>query len=142
MLLDVGLGVLVSIVVSRLFSFPLTPGFVVGSIVFAFLVDLDFLFHITRGSSHRNAHRHRDLLHLPLLYIPAGSLITYFLGGTPWGLAFALSSLGHFIHDSIGIGWGVQWLRPFTDNHYSFFYNIQTSRKGKIAEKIAVYLEG
>ena len=37
-------------------------------------------------------------------------------------MLFALASLGHFIHDSIGIGWGVQWLYPFIKDHYSFFY--------------------
>ena len=37
--------------------------------------------------------------------------------------------MAHFIHDSVGIGWGVQWLYPFKKDHYSFFYQYDTYSK-------------
>jgi hypothetical protein len=42
---------------------------------------------------------------------------------------FAVGILGHFIHDSIGIGWGVQWLAPLKSDHYTFFYRVHTADK-------------
>jgi len=27
----------------------------------------------------------------------------------------------HFAHDSVGIGWGIQWLYPFSKKFYKFF---------------------
>jgi hypothetical protein len=36
-------------------------------------------------------------------------------------VAFTLGILAHFVHDSVGIGWGLKWLWPLTTNHYKFF---------------------
>ena len=47
---------------------------------------------------------------------------------------FTLCSIAHFIHDSIGLGWGIQWLYPFKKNYYQFFYTVN-----KNANKSLVY---
>lgn len=125
MFLDIGVGILAAILVSKLFSITLTYWFVAGGIVFALLMDADFIFHLWTGGTSKDVHRHRDLLHYPIVYIPFGSSIAYFLGGNYWALLFAICSFVHFLHDSIGIGWGVQWLWPFRNDHYTFFYAYQ-----------------
>ncbi len=39
------------------------------------------------------------------------------------GLILALGCLLHFLHDSIGVGFGVKWLYPIRKNSYLFFYH-------------------
>lgn len=116
MFLDIGLGLFAAMTVSAWYDAPLTLA--AAGIALALLPDADFLFSVMRR---RNTLHHRDGLHYPLLYIPIGAALLSFFG-PPWAMLFALASLGHFIHDSIGIGWGVQWLFPFVTDHYSFFY--------------------
>ena len=123
MLLDIGIGILSAIVVGQLFSAPLTPALVGLGLAFALLPDVDFLYSLFRYGP-RNYHaiiKHRDYLHYPLLYLPAGALAASFFGA-PWIALFLLTSLGHFVHDSIGLGWGIPWLWPFTNRNYTFFY--------------------
>jgi hypothetical protein len=40
--------------------------------------------------------------------------------------------LCHFVHDGIGIGWGVQWFYPIKENHYMFFYRYHAPSKPPI----------
>lgn len=135
MLLDIGVGIIVSILASWYLAFPLTIKFISGSVIFSLLMDIDFVFHVLMGGTSKNAHRHRDYLHFPIFYISVGSIIVYIIGGAPWAFIFALSSLMHFIHDSIGIGWGVQWLWPFISDHYTFFYRYQAPDKEPMPKK-------
>ena len=118
MFLDIGLGIFAALGVSARWGVPLTFWFAVAGAVFALLPDLDFIAVVLRR---RNALHHREGLHYPLLFVPIGTLVCWYFGGE-WATLFALASLGHFVHDSIGIGWGVQWLYPFIKDHYSFFY--------------------
>ena len=119
--LDIAFGIFLAMLASRFFHVELTWMLVGAGILFALLPDADYLVHLARGGSSKNAHLHRDLFHLPLLFIPVGVLIFY-PWGSIWMILFAAGALAHFIHDSIGIGWGVQWLWPLRDEHYSFFY--------------------
>lgn len=112
---------------SGLFGTPLSVGFLLGGIIFSLFVDIDFIFFFKSRRAGKHAHEHRSL-HYPLLYIPIGVLIFYPFGWQ-WALLFALCSIAHFIHDSIGIGWGIKWLYPFSKNHFAFLY--QYSPKGK-----------
>lgn len=123
MTLDIGIGIFAAIIVAKIFALPLTPLLVGLGIAFALLPDIDFIYTLARNGNgnHRAVARHRDLIHYPVLYLPIGALITSAFGA-PWALLFLLGSLGHFIHDSIGIGWGIPWLWPFTDRNYTFVY--------------------
>lgn len=118
MFLDIGLGIFSAMAVSVWYGVPLTLAFVTAGALFALSPDLDFMALALRR---RNALHHREGLHYPLLFTPVGAVICSIFG-LPWAALFILGSLGHFIHDSIGIGWGVQWLFPFGKDHYSFFY--------------------
>ena len=128
MLLDFGLGIISSIMVSRIFDIPLSWWFVLLGIGFAIIVDLDFLVYQIRAGDPKMAYQHRELLHYPLLYIPLGTLMLWFFS-VPYAMLFIFSSLFHFLHDSIGIGWGVQWLYPFNTDHYNFFYRYSAPSK-------------
>lgn len=136
MLLDIGLGILVAIFVSDAFAVDSRVLWYAGGILFALLPDADYLVHLARGGNSRHAHRHRDLFHLPLPYVLLGTAALYPLGAA-WQLLFAAASLAHFAHDSIGIGWGVQWLWPFRDQHYSFLYIYKPRhRKERLPRKL------
>ena len=123
MTLDIGIGIFAAIVVSKLFSLELTPLLVGLGIGFALLPDIDFIYSLARNghSNHRAVAKHRDIIHYPLIYLPLGALLALPFG-FQWSLLFLLASFGHFLHDSIGIGWGIPWLWPFTKKNYSFLY--------------------
>jgi membrane-bound metal-dependent hydrolase YbcI (DUF457 family) len=119
--LDIAVGIFLAIGFGKFFHQEIAAPLIAAATLFALLPDADYLVHLARGNSSRNAHRHRDMLHLPFVFIPAGLLVLYPFGAE-WMFLFAAGSLAHFAHDSVGIGWGVQWLWPFRDNHYSFLY--------------------
>jgi hypothetical protein len=124
--LDIGTGLVLGVLVEYLFHKNyglLTP--IVG-VCFALAPDLDFIMHWMRHRTARNASHHREVLHVPLIYLPVGILLLLPFG-VMWSFLFAATSLAHFIHDSIGIGWGVPWLYPFTDNSYSFLYHLENN---------------
>jgi membrane-bound metal-dependent hydrolase YbcI (DUF457 family) len=127
MLLDIGVGILSSIALSRFFNISLTPFFLTAGIVFTLLPDIDFL--ISPGKSiGRKGHEHRSILHYPLLFIPIGTIILFFFN-YELAILFAVTTLLHFMHDSIGIGWGIPWLYPFSRNHYAFLYQYDSPQK-------------
>lgn len=124
MLLDIGVGILSSIFLSRFFGIGPNPTFLAAGILFSFLPDIDYFFaslFISNQTGSR-AHEHRTILHYPLLFIPTGSIILFATLNYRFAMLFALASLLHFLHDSIGIGWGIPWLYPFSRNNYVFFY--------------------
>jgi len=133
MLLDIGVGIFAAILFNHVFATPLTPLFLTAGILFALSPDIDFLF-VGKHAFGVKAYQHRDLLHHPLIFIPAGMILVA-LFNWQWALLFGLTVALHFAHDSIGLGWGVQWLYPFSKNHYSFFY-IYESPKGKLPKKL------
>ncbi len=134
MLLDIGAGILASIFVSRFFGFNLAAPFVIGGVVFSLLMDADYVFHLARGGNSKDAHKHRDLLHLPFLYIPIGVLLISPYSRA-WAVLFGICSFIHFLHDSVGLGWGIQWLYPLRKDHYTFFYRYQPPGKEKLPRR-------
>lgn len=135
MFLDIGIGILISIFLSNLFNFPLSHPFVVAGIIFSLLPDADFLYHLLkRGTKDKKDHEHRDILHYPIFFLFTGIVIGFF--SLPWALLFTLCTLLHLLHDSIGIGWGIQWLWPANKNYYTFFYRYQPSHKDPFPKKL------
>lgn len=124
-LFDIIAGIGLTHVVGLLFGFDPSVVHVLVGIAFALLPDLDFIYHYLRtsqvGAYKGHVEDHRDGLHYPLLYIPAGSMLILFFTQDTWALLFCLCSLSHFLHDSMGIGWGIKWLFPFTSKNYKFF---------------------
>lgn len=120
--LDIGLAFIAAVLGHTLFGLPLGAHLVVTCVVFIVLVDIDCLFRIAeKGWIPGFGHEHRDWLHWPLIYMPLGTVIIWYMAGWQFGVLFLALSLAHFIHDSIGVGWGVAWLRPFSSRYYKFF---------------------
>ncbi len=128
MLLDIGVGIIASIALDHFFVDIPFPYFLAGGIVFALLPDMDFLLTLKKRTAEKS-HEHRNIFHYPLIFIPAG-IIVFSIFDYRWTVLFAVTTLLHFIHDSIGVGWGVRWLYPFTRKHYAFFYHYDTWRNG------------
>jgi hypothetical protein len=121
-----GVGLLAGLLIEQVFHLPYGLLLPFVGVCFALAPDLDFVFHLIRYRSSRNVSHHRYGLHLPPVYLPIGVLLLLPFGGM-WSCLFALASLAHFVHDSIGIGWGVPWLYPFTDDAYSFLYHLENT---------------
>lgn len=130
MLLDIGIGIFSAIIVGRVFSLELTPLLIGLGIAFALLPDIDGVYSFLRNGhkNHKAIARHRDLIHYPLIYLPAGALAALPFG-PEWSVLFLIASLGHFLHDSIGIGWGIPWLWPLTNKNYAFLYRYTPPEK-------------
>ncbi len=122
MLLDIKLGLAWAILVALVFEETITLGWLAAGIAFALLPDLDFWFeYLRRGTvGGKVIDLHRTLLHAPLTYIPVALGIGH-LAGTAWMTLFVLGVLGHHIHDSMGMGYGVRWLWPFSTRWFKLF---------------------
>jgi hypothetical protein len=114
------------------------PVFFCAGIIFSLLPDSDFLYHLyKRGSKDDKDHEHRDLFHYPILFILIGLIIGYF--SVSYAFLFTLATLLHLLHDSIGIGWGIQWLWPINKNYFTFLYRYQPKHK-EIFPKKLIYI--
>lgn len=83
--------------------------------------DSSFLFWIAAGHDmDLLSHKQRDILHKPLLLVPALSVVVYLMLGSYPLLVFLLASIAHFVHDSTGQGWGIKWLWPLNDHYYCY----------------------
>ncbi|MDD4989036.1 MAG: metal-dependent hydrolase [Candidatus Pacebacteria bacterium] len=131
MFLDIGVGILASLFVAHLYGLGLSLAFILGGIFFSLLMDADFVIHFAKGGTYNTGYRHRNLLHYPLLYIPIGMVVIGFFNHS-WAILFAICSFFHFVHDSIGVGWDVQWLYPFDNRHFTLFYRYTSPIKEKL----------
>lgn len=130
MILDIFLGIFIAKLTAIYFSVPLTVAMITGGIVFALLPDIDFvkLFFRKEKREGNKDYEHRDFLHYPVPYLIIGTLVVWFFGDMLWASIFFFATLLHFIHDSIGIGWGVKWLYPFSNKSFAFFYHYESAR--------------
>lgn len=121
MILDIAIGILLSIGVSSFFHMELTWFFVSTGIIFALLPDVDFLWMaLSKKKINGITYKHRKGLHYPLIFIPIGAILIS-LFNKEYSMLFSLAALWHFIHDSAIISWGVQWFWPFSNKYFSFF---------------------
>ncbi len=112
--LDIGLGIVLSLLTAHWFEIQATAGLIVFGIASILLPDIDIIPALSRIH-----HDHRSFFHWPLIYIPLAVLVYLFLGPL-YAMLFSLCIIAHFIHDSIGIGWGVAWLAPFSQRKILF----------------------
>ncbi|MEK7185542.1 MAG: metal-dependent hydrolase [Patescibacteria group bacterium] len=130
MILDIFLGALIAKLASIYFSVPLTSSVIIAGVIFVLLPDIDLLkiFFQKEGRDASQDFTHRDIFHYPLPYLILGTALVWFLGSPLWASIFFFASLLHFLHDSIGIGWGVKWLYPFSKNSFAFLYHYEAQR--------------
>lgn len=124
MTLDIGLGILFSILVSKIFNVELTSQLILVGMGFSLLPDLDVFVELAKRGriGGRVQGHHRELTHFPSTFLIVAILI-YIYFGNIWAFLFSLTILAHFLHDSFGMGWGIQWLWPFSNRAYKFFSN-------------------
>lgn len=141
MFADIGFGILSTILVSLIFK--IQPGFWMFSAgaFFPLAPDFDFLYYYPRRGDTKNDYRHRDLIHYPLIYLPIGSIIFWIIFGKIWALLFLIASFCHFLHDSIGIGWGIKWFFPFSKTNFAFFYLYSKENKKGLCKPILSFNE-
>ena len=122
MFLDIGIGVLVSIFISKFFGVDLSYQLVLIGVGFSLMPDLDVFVELAKRGrvGGRVQGHHRELTHFPITFIPLGFII-YFYFGVIWAKLFFLCVFSHFLHDSAGMGWGIKWLWPFSNRAYKFF---------------------
>ena len=121
---DIGIGILISILASHIFGVGLTLNLAIMSVLANLIPDLDVFVELAKRGrvGGRVQGHHRELTHFPLTFIPLVLAISYFFGQL-WAFIIGLNLLAHFLHDSIGMGWGIQWLWPFSNRAYKFFSN-------------------
>ncbi|HEX5429918.1 MAG TPA: metal-dependent hydrolase [Patescibacteria group bacterium] len=132
--LDIGLGIFASILISKIFGVGLSTTLLIFGIVSSLLLDLDFIiFKFKANHKNEDDARHRDLLHYPIFFLIVGLIITLF--SKSFGTLFLVGTLGHLLHDSVGLGWGIQWLYPFNKNYFTFFYRYQPRDREQFQKK-------
>jgi hypothetical protein len=120
---DFGHGILLTIFVATIFDIEATLQLFLFGLIFSVIPDLDGIKEFIRfkniGGSKGRAKDHRDGLHFPLMWLLASFLFVYL--NPVLGTLFFLCVFAHFLNDSWGGGWGVQWLWPFSKKSYKFF---------------------
>lgn len=112
-LLDISMGVFISIAVDN----DAGPGKIFFGIFGSLWLDLDSLSVLKKGAG-KWTHEHRDLFHLPVIVLPVVFIVSHVLLGNYYTIVVSLTTFLHLVHDSIGIGWGVKWLYPFSSKSY------------------------
>lgn len=126
MIIDILIGLLVGLILSQTY---LHISIVVCSVVFSLLPDLDFLIWHTFNPIDRFSHKHRRILHLPIIYIVLGLVVIRLVNvDSIFYVSFIILSLFHFIHDTFSLGFGVQWLFPFSRRQYFLNDSVPTSK--------------
>jgi len=135
MLLDIGVGIALSLAISKVFAVEPTALFILGGIAFTLLPDIDAIVELLKYK-HLGGYEpriHREWIHYPLLYIPV-ALAVYYFWGIAWASLLFLGATAHFIHDSMGIGWGIKWLGPFSLNNYKLF----SEKNGAFSKRLLI----
>ncbi len=135
MFLDIGIGILSSIWTSWFFHADLTFALILAGIAFALLPDIDFFIELIKHGSvgGKIIREHRELTHFPIIYIPIAILI-FVIYGTMWATLFGLALVAHFLHDSVGIGWGIKWFWPFSRGSYKLF----SEKDGRFSSRLII----
>ena len=128
---DIGIGILISVLASHIYGVSLSPQLVAISVLANLIPDLDVFVELAKRGrvGGRVQGHHRELSHFPLTFIPVVGAVYYFLGQF-WAFIIGFNLLAHFLHDSIGMGWGIKWLWPFSKRSYKLFSNKQGSLIG------------
>jgi hypothetical protein len=90
MFLDVGVGILTAIFASYFFSVDLSLWLVIFGILCALLPDADFLYFYPKRHDTKYDHKHRDIIHYPLLFLPVGTILIFLFFGKIWQRYFLL----------------------------------------------------
>jgi hypothetical protein len=122
---DAGLALITLSLTSLFFDTPVTLALAIWVFFFSYAPDVDGLIHYaTTGklvADLENGRDHREGLHYPLLWLLVFAVVIYFFGLTIWTASALVATMMHFLHDTIGVGWGVKLFFPFDSGSYKLF---------------------
>ncbi len=122
---DGGIGLIVSAAMIMWFGAPETLIFIFWTVAWAYLPDLDGAFHFIKTGKAvadlENGRDHREGLHYPLIWTVLFGGFIYFFGINIWLISAYTAIMLHFLHDMIGIGWGIQVFAPLDWGSYKLF---------------------
>jgi membrane-bound metal-dependent hydrolase YbcI (DUF457 family) len=125
---DTALGILATFLVAYLYHISPTPLLFAVGVISAHLPDADSFLdpHFWRrgyvAAYADNPYDHRETLHKPLLWVLGiGTLYVFMSSLHAYIVLVGLGVMLHFIHDTVGTGWGIPWLWPFTRTRYKLF---------------------
>jgi hypothetical protein len=124
--LDIGVGILLAVGISAWLHEPLTLFLLCFAIAAALLPDIDIVTALF------GTWRHRGIIHYPIIYVPISAAL-FILVPFPYALIFTLGVYLHLIHDTIGTGWGIAWLWPFSRRRFLLFPYGHSQEMGTIA---------
>jgi len=133
MFFDIGIGIIISIFISWRFGIEPSFSFFLLGVSFAMIPDIDFILHLIKTKFKDTSHEHREILHYPILFFGLGLPLLLFIGVQKeiiW--LFVLGVSWHFINDTTTIGYGIQWLWPFSNKYLSMFNFHNTPNKPKL----------
>lgn len=100
-------------------------------VFFALLPDADVaLKWLADATRLKRLVSHRQILHYPLVLVPIGLVVYQYHPFTAWLLVLSVGA--HFVHDSIGNIWGIQWFWPFSSSHVEIWLDDSSGRKRTI----------
>jgi len=122
MLLELSIGIWSAVFISYYFGEELTVSFVLLGVLFAKLMDVDFIIYLFKNNwkVDQFAHEHRDIFHYPILYSFGGCIVFVYFSYSALAALWLLASLGHFVCDTFFGGWGIRWLSPFCNWYFCF----------------------
>lgn len=121
MLLDIGVGILFSLLVGKLFAIDISASWVACGVLFALLPDIDIVpYAFKRYFNKKEAYNHRTFTHYPIVYLPL-VYVVYVVFGLPYALLCACGVYFHLLHDTVWLGWGISWFWPFSTRKYKSF---------------------
>lgn len=117
--LDFSAGMFIACVLSVLYgSPPSIPRYIIGGLL-ALAPDADVLYSMSRNGKLNDMH-HEIWAHRPLIVVPIGMLFGFLAGDIFWASIAGSCLLGHYLHDTEGLGGGgIAWFWPFSRNYYS-----------------------
>ncbi len=128
---DIGIGILLGLWLGPQDSILVNAA--LGALL-VLLPDADMLFFLTfkrlKIKGTERLRDHRELFHYPLIYMFCGIVLLVILWPALIPL-FIAASLTQFVHDSVGIGWGIPWLYPFSKKYYKFLYQYDLHHAGQ-----------
>ena len=121
MFLDLGVGIIITYLSTRLFGEAFDVHTILVGLCFVLIPDVDFLPHVfvNKGVNNTRLNIHRELTHYPIVHLPIFITILAIFGEF-YGFLYFVSVLFHFVHDSLWTGWGIKWLWPFSKRNYKF----------------------
>jgi len=127
MFFDIGIGLLIASIVGMIVNVDFSWVLLVMGITGSLWPDIDFLLYVgnryvrgLRPLVDRWSTNHRDLLHRPLVAVSTTAFLVWIFFGHQEAIVFGFVTTAHFIHDTIGHGWGIRFLWPIDNRFYCY----------------------